>query len=83
MLEHLLDVADLARCAMVAASWRNTVRTGTWPLARRLKLRSQGDSAAAGLAWAAQRCTSIEEVHLGILATRLCWDVWSLETRAA
>jgi hypothetical protein len=62
VLENLADVADLARCALVAASWHDTVRAGLWPRARGLRVRSQGDGAVAAIAWAAQRCGNIAEV---------------------
>lgn len=68
VFEHLADVADLARCALVAPPWSETVRSGVWPRARRLRLRSQGDGAAGVLAWAADRCTALTEVqvHCGL-----------------
>jgi hypothetical protein len=62
VLENLADVADLARCALVAASWHDTVRAGLWPRARGMRVRSQGDGAPAAIAWAAQRCGNIAEV---------------------
>lgn len=90
MLENLADVADLARCALVAASWHDTVRAGLWPRARGMRVRSQGDGAAAAISWAAQRCRNIAEVlqcrrngmglPLGSLppAGMRCWGVCTM-----
>jgi hypothetical protein len=87
VLENLADVADLARCALVAASWHATVRNGAWPNARRMRIRSQGDGAAAAVAWAAQRCTNITEVLLSVQqlgsASRARCSAQHLRTRHA
>lgn len=63
MLDHLPDVADLARCAAVARAWRETVRSSVWPRARRMRVRNYGDGTPVAIAWAAQRCRNLTEVR--------------------
>ena len=61
-MDRLPDVADLARCAGVARAWRDTVRDGLWPEARKLAVRSYCAAAPPALAWAAQRCRGLTQV---------------------
>ncbi len=70
VMDHLPDVADLARCAGVAVSWRDTVRSGVWPRARRLELRNYGDGTPAAIDWTARRCRNLTEVERGL--SHLC-----------